>query len=74
MAKGLKDKITETNLGYKGGRPIDFELGPNSTLHNTTSVDGKPPFSSYASPVIKSKTPTKIGFKQGPKYLDNLPS
>lgn len=75
---GLREKIKDTNLGYKGGKPNDFTLGPGSPLHDTTSVDGKPPFSSYISPVIRRQTPSKLGPKRPPrstppKYLDNPP-
>ena len=48
---GLKDMINNTKLGYAfkpDNRPDNFDLGPYSTLHNTSSKDGKPAFSKNA--------------------------
>lgn len=72
----IKDQITKSILGWgKGLRPGNFELGIDSTVHNTSSVDGKPPFSSYKSAFLRKQRPTNLNLK-GPisKYLDNLPS
>ena len=79
MSNGLREKVKDTNLGYKGGRPADFELGVDSGLHNTTSVNGDPAFSSYKSPVIRQQKPTRLAPKTPPrgtpaKYLDNPPT
>jgi hypothetical protein len=67
----------KSKLGfYNGGRPDDFELGPQSTLHNVSSTYGQPPFSSYKSAFLKTKVPTNpvFLFPQNPKkYLDNPP-
>lgn len=74
MSKGLKDKAKDSRLGYKGGRPDDFTLGPDSTLNYTSSVDGKPPFSTYKSEFLRRQKPTRLAPKGTPaKYLDNPP-
>ena len=67
----------KTKLGYfNGARPDDFELGAGSTLHNTSSINGKPPFGSYKSAYLKTKVPTNPSFifpTNPVKYLDNPP-
>lgn len=71
----LFDLIPTSNLGYKGGQPPYFDLGKNSTLHNLSSLDNEPPFSSYADPYLRTLTPTHLspGTLNPVKYLDNPP-
>lgn len=71
----IRDFITKSIYGWgKAARPDNFDLGIDSTLHKTSSVDNIPALSSYKSPVIKTKTPTNLN-RKGPikKYLDNPP-
>ncbi len=75
---GLRDKIKDTRIGLKGKTPDSFSLGPNSTLHNTTSVDGNPAFGTYKDPRLHRLAKTKLAPKTPPrgtptKYLDNPP-
>jgi len=70
----LIDLWPTTKLGYAGGQPQPFELGPNSTLHYHSSLDGQPPFSSYSDAYLRGLQPTKLGPMGEPyKYLDHLP-
>ncbi len=68
---GLIDRLPTTNLGYQGGQPPTFNLGPNSTLHNLSSKDGTPAFSTYSRPYLKTLTPSMLD-RTGViiKYLD----
>lgn len=67
----------KTKLGYApGGRPGNFELGANSTIHNVSSTRNRPPFSTYASPYLRSQRPVDPSFlfpEKPKKYLDNPP-
>lgn len=69
----LIDLWPTTKLGYAGGRPNDFELGPTSTLHYESSLNGQPPFTSYSSAYLRTLQPTKLGPGIPVKYLDNPP-
>jgi hypothetical protein len=67
----------KSKMAYPDGRPNNFELGAGSTLHFTSSTNGKPPFSSYASAYLRRQRPVneKLTFPENPsKYLDNLPT
>ncbi len=72
----IRDLIPTTRLGYGAkGRPDDFELGIDSTLHNTSSVNNNPALTTYKSSFIRRQKPTQLGLKGiVKKYLDNLPS
>ncbi len=62
---------------FNGDRPGDFELGPSSTIHNTSSTNGRPPFQSYKSPYLRRQRPVNPAFlfPENPrKYLDNPPN
>lgn len=75
MAKSILDLLPVTKLGWGvSGRPNNFELGPDSTLHNMSSVNNNPPLSAYDSAFIRRQNPTTLGAKITSKYLDNLPS
>ena len=74
MARSIVDLLPTTKLGWgASGRPNNFELGPDSTLHNTSSVNNNPPLSSYASAFIRRQKPTVLSAKITTKYLDNPP-
>ncbi len=72
---GLVD--LKTKLGYTaGGRPGNFELGANSTIHNVSSTRNRPSFTTYASVYLRNQRPVdpKFLFPENPKkYLDNPP-
>ena len=71
---GLINLLSKTLLGWgRAGRPNDFDLGPNSKLHNTASLNNMPPLSSFDDPYIRKQKPTKLGPGLFKKYLDNLP-
>jgi hypothetical protein len=67
--------LPTTKYGYGGARPPQFDLGRNSTIDNTSSLDNVPPFSSYADPYLRRQVPTQLsrGNKRLPHYLDNPP-
>ena len=71
----ILELFPNTNLGYKGGSPDNFDMGPNSTLHYHSSLDGNPPFSVYDSIYLKGKVHTNLstGTLNPVKYLDNTP-
>lgn len=72
---GLKDLLPKTKLGWgASGRPDNFEMGIDSTLHNTSSLNDKPALTSYKSAFIRRQHATKLA-RTGTivKYLDNPP-
>lgn len=71
----IRETITKSILGWgKKLRPDNFDFDSESTLHNTSSIDGKPPFSSYKSSFLKKQKPTVLDPKKPfKKYLDNPP-
>lgn len=71
----LLDLLPTSRLGFNGKTPASFDLGPNSTLDNASSIDNIPAFSTYADPFLRTKTPTKLslGGVTPAKYLDNPP-
>ena len=64
-----------TNLGYHGGQPAPFDLGPASTLHYHSSLDNNPAFGTYKDPYLRGLQPTKLGpgTLNPVKYLDHPP-
>ncbi len=74
---GLLLKINDTKLGYAfqpDNRPDNFDLGPGSTLHKTSSKDGNPSFSTYKSKFLKTLIPSILDRPEPiSRYLDNLP-
>jgi len=74
---GLRDLQDTTKLGYAfkpDHRPDDFDLGPGSTLHNTSSKDGNPSFSTYKSKFLKTLIPSVLDRPEPiSRYLDHLP-
>jgi hypothetical protein len=75
MSTSLRD--LKSKMGYfNGGRPDNFELGAGSTLHFTSSTNGKPPFASYKDAYLRRQRPVNPAylFPENPvKYLDNPP-
>lgn len=71
----LKDLLPTSVFGYHGKTPAAFDLGPNSTLDNASSINNNPAFTSYSDPYLRGKTPTKLGLggKTPKRYLDNPP-
>jgi hypothetical protein len=74
---GLLDLLNTTKLGYANKpnfAPDQFDLGPSSTLHKTSSKDGNPAFSTYASPFLRTLTPSLLDRPEPIwRYLDHLP-
>lgn len=71
----LIDLLPTSRFGFHGGQPPLFDLGPTSTLHDTTSIDGNPSFGSYKDAYIRKQKATKLSRGTGriPHYLDNPP-
>lgn len=71
----LREKVTETNLGWRGEQPPSFEMGVESTLHNASSIVDQPAFSTYTNPYLRTKRPSQLdrGIARLPHYLDNPP-
>jgi hypothetical protein len=63
---GLKKLIPTSKLGYRGLQPPSFPLGPNSTVHNTSSIYGTPSFGTYTSTYLRRQKPTKLAGPQNP--------
>jgi hypothetical protein len=64
---GLLNMIPNSALGYKGQQPPKFDLGPNSTVHNTSSIYGTPNFGTYKSAYLRRQKPTQLAGPQNPK-------
>lgn len=76
---GLLD-LYEAGKTKLNGVPIRFELGfladSNSPLHNTTSLNGDPAFSTYPRPYLRTLRPVNPKYRANltpKKYLDNPP-
>lgn len=72
---GLLEKITETQLGYKGKKPQFDAETLNSTLHNQSSNLGIPNISRIPS-ILDENDPNNKNIyksKSGEGYIDNLP-
>lgn len=66
--------LPTSHYGFGGATPAGFDLGPGSTLHFESSLDGKPPFGTYKDGYLRNKQPTKLALPGNPvKYLDNPP-
>ena len=66
--------LPTSKYGFGGATPQGFDLGPGSTLHDESSLDGNPAFSTYKDAYLRTKTPTKLALPGTPiKYLDNPP-
>lgn len=72
---GLLENIKNTNLGFKGNKPQFNAETSSSTLHNTSSVNGKPYISRNPSTLDEQDTTntSKYNSSRGKRYLDNLP-
>ena len=71
----IKNLIPKSLYSWgKNLRPDNFDFGGSSTIHNTSSIDGKPSFSSYKSAFLKKQRPSNLDPKTPfKKYLDNPP-
>jgi hypothetical protein len=71
---GLYD-LYEAGKTRLNGVPLKFEFDVNSTLHNRSSLDGSPAFSTYARPYLRTLKPTALstGTLNPKKYLDKPP-
>lgn len=71
----LLNLLPTTKYGFQGKTPPTFDLGPNSTLDNQSSLNGNPPFSSYSDAFLRKQQATKLApsGQQLQKYLDNPP-
>jgi len=73
---GLKDLFNTPGSTKLKGVQLKFEFDANSTLHNTSSLNGIPAFSTYARPYLKTLRPVDPKYRANltpRKYLDNLP-
>ena len=70
----LLELLPTSRFGFGGKTPATFELGPNSTLHDMSSLNNTPSFGTYKDAYLRTKKPTNLG-RPGPipKYLDNPP-
>ena len=75
MSTSLLTLLPTSKYGYKGQKPANFDLGPNSPLHDTSSLNGIPPFAGYSDATLRTLKPTKLSRGNAPivKYLDNPP-
>ena len=71
----LLNLLPTSRYGLGGKQPDQFDLGPNSTLDNTSSLNNNPVFTSYKDVYLRGKMPTKLAppASQLKKYLDNPP-
>jgi hypothetical protein len=64
-------------LSYHGSRGPQFDFMPlgASTIHNVSSIDGQPVFSTYSSPYLNMQTPSNLDIGAGThiRYMDNPP-
>ena len=76
MSSILIDQIPNSKFGFKGKKPLAFDLGPGSTLDYQSSLNNNPQFATYADAYLRTKKPTNLSLLAGgtpPKYLDNPP-
>lgn len=72
---GLLDLLPTSNLGWKGQKPPFNAETPNSTLHDTSSVNDIPPITRNPSQLDEGDPTNTSKYRNatGKKYTDNLP-
>ncbi len=64
---GLLNLLKTSLLGWKGQTPPSSQSNsPNSTLHNTSSINGSPT-------IVQKPSNLDLDGKTPPRYLDNPP-
>ena len=67
--------LPTSRFGWRGNKPPTFDLGPGSTIDDTSSINNMPPFNTYSDPYLRTLTPSNLSLRgvTPPKYLDNPP-